>query len=741
MATNSNSPKKRLHDLSAAVGNLENALNRTSPKEYFLGTYQEAFHTLRLILEEKWRGDADPTLRADLDSLSSRTVEVLSRSVDYDSVAESGLSSVQGLRRAVYRLSEWSGRSSYRLGEHLVNMTLQFQKMEPPPRSAWTQDGSDLKPDVEFERLFKEFGALEKDPRNFQCIYELYVAKSYSLLEAACEALSLPADQAYPDARFFDNESRPTYVEYPYGSREFAYGKGSRSGMLSVKLALGAVLTADEVKGFDEERQKAKGDDKRGKKVSQKNQGGEEMGQGNKRRTSIEPPSPKKARSKWGYTMTSVNAAADIEDVLRDSRYTDLRGGHVNRPDDDSLITPTVEARKALLVQNRGDLRRISDDVNKKKSWGPAGTAKLPQSSVERDAWLAHATRKLGSARATIHELINGVNTPTKAKKLRLAAYKLKLIRSLHTAGLLAGEPPASQEDIKDGLQGRLDDWILYEKAWNAAEGHILKRAGLTDELVNTIKTQTAEREVNIARWKEMRNELDEEQVDEVQSNSEGGPSNSQAHPPPNEVEDREENGEEEKGNEENGKEKNREEENGEEENGKEENVEEKNGEEKNRGEENREEENGEEKNGEEENGEDENREEKNGEDENREDENREEENGEKENGEGENREEENREKENGEEEDEEISDPGIYVLTDKEIDNGQTFLQSCLHPRLPNSRDYPLDQREKNRRRSWFEKMPPGWENLPKETAWDRLQYMWVLTYWRFFQLRLLEP
>lgn len=95
-------------------------------------------------------------------------------------------------------------------------------------------------------------------------------------------------------------------------------------------------------------------------------------------------------------------------------------------------------------------------------------------------------------------------------------------------------------------------------------------------------------------------------------------------------------------------------------------------------------------------------------------------------------------------------------MQTDEEIDNGQVLLQSCPHPKPPDSGDYLLDRWEENGQLRWCEKLalarltgrpvpgwtykasfgpfraygPPGWENLPEETVWDRLQYMWVLPY-----------
>ncbi|KAI0869953.1 hypothetical protein GGS24DRAFT_493360 [Hypoxylon argillaceum] len=651
MATYSKTPQERLQDLATVIGNLEDGFEyeftdwslygHSSAAEYFLWAYSETINTVKLISGEKWKDDFDPSLRSDLDHLVSRAAQLLSLSIEHIAETGSSLSKVhKGLLQASRRLSAWGDCGTNGLSSHPIRMALQLRTIEPPLRSAWTQDGYDIKPDEEFERIFEEFNALEKDPRNFQYNHELYVSESYRFLEAACEALNIPADKVYPDDNFFSNETRPTFLEYPAGSREFFYGKGSRPGILSAKSSIGALLTTDEADVIKRVRDEGR---KKAKKTSKKQN----------MYTHHQPPNhPKRARTTGDYTMTSINAAADIEDVLRDSKYTELKGGDVDRPDSQRLVTPTVEIRKTMLVPYHDDLRRIIDEIFKRKFGTPTSQAKLPQTSLERSAWLTRATREIDVARASVNELIDVTTTPAKAKLLRLAAYRLKLVRAIYTAGLLAGTPAADQAEIKEGLEARLEDWILHERAWNVAEAVTLRRTGMTRELFDAISDQCSERRANISHWREMlgessrqpRSRKDEDEAEEEEEEEQG--------------------------------------------------------------------------------------------------------------------------KKEGEEEEQETPDPRISTLTDEEIATADYLLHHCLHPRLPSAGNYLLDEREEGRQRRWYNKVaraklagrpippwthkapfdpfeaggPPRWKSLPKETVWDRLQYMWVLTYWRMFQLRLLE-
>ncbi|TGJ80479.1 hypothetical protein E0Z10_g8284 [Xylaria hypoxylon] len=770
MAANLKPPKERFDDLTKVVSNLEDGFStnfanwsgkkHAGTQEYFLWTYSTTVDTLRLITSEKWKNDVDSNFKSDLNNLFERALELLPRSVEHVRTTGPKLTRVhKGLLEAMLRLA---GRGdvtvSNDLGVHLVRMGIQLYSIRPPPRGAWNSAASDLKGSGEFDGIFQEFVLLEKDPTNKQVQHELYVGESFELLERALRALCLPEHEAYPRDDFFHNETRPTFVEYPYGSKEFLYGRGSRPGILHIKSKLGSPLTDTQKKKlsnlskeetkeavkqkFDTVKKKpvwgvtgekfkqinqkttenkstkikeqkkvenTKMEVKGEEKTKEKTKGNEE-GKGNKKRPKNDKSkSSKKPRTSWGYTMTTVNAAADVEDMLRVSKYKHLRDWDAARPDSNRLITPTVEIRKTTLVAYRDDLRRIIDEVYKRKFGMPTNKAKLPQTASEREAWLELADREMILVRARVDELFETATTPTKAKQLRLAAYRLKLIRSLHTLGLLSGEPATSAEEIREGLQDRLEDWILYEEAWNASELVTLDRQGITQELWDTIKAQVNERAGNVTRWADMYDELAKGSVPGEGGKGEKGQT----------FEDNDSDSSSSSSDEE---------------------------------EEEEEEEEDDEDNEEEEDDEDN-----------------------EEEGEKEENDEMDIDEEKKEEEEEEVpNSPGVTTvpageifLTAEEISNGQFILYNALHPKLPNAGDYLLDWREERRRRRWFQAMaiakltgkpvpawthkapfdpfaaggPPGWEGLPIETVWDRFQYMWVLTNWRFFQLRELEP
>ncbi|KAJ8129080.1 hypothetical protein O1611_g4551 [Lasiodiplodia mahajangana] len=249
MATTAKTPQARLDDLAAAVSELESGFQdkfaqweqkgHASPEEYFLWTYSEAVNTIKLIESEKWKSDFDPNLSSDLDSIEARTTPLFEQSVYYMRETGFRLSRVhKGLLKASRRLKTWGSCDLYGLTMHTIKMFLRLELIQPPPRSVWTQDASDIKPDEEFERIFEKFVALKTGPHHFQYKHETYVSQSYRLLTDACEALNIDRQKAYPDERFFENEFRPTFVDYPYGSKEFIYGKGTRPGILFLKSTL-----------------------------------------------------------------------------------------------------------------------------------------------------------------------------------------------------------------------------------------------------------------------------------------------------------------------------------------------------------------------------------------------------------------------------------------------------------------------------------------------------------------------
>ncbi|KAI0414915.1 hypothetical protein F5X98DRAFT_365551 [Xylaria grammica] len=756
MATNPKSPIERFNDLTNVVSDLEYGFNtnfanweeenHASAEDYFLWAYAGTVDALRLITDEKWKDDVDSSLKINIDKLFTRALQLLPKSVEYVRITGPALNRVhKGLLKAMLLLAERGDVTvSNGLGVHLVQMGGQLYRIRPPPRGAWNAAASDLKESDEFDGIFQEFLCLEKDPLNKQGQHELYVLQSHRLLERALRALGLPEHEAHPKDDFFHNETRPTFVEYPYGSEEFFYGRGSRPGILHIKSKLGSPLTAaqrmklgnvdkkgttqatkqksDTVGGEsvgEKKRKKFKSIDKtksenllnkkKRKKIgerarkgskhkAEKNTKGKNEEKGYKKRLRNDnSKGSRKPRTKQDYTMTIINAAADVEDILRVGRYKSMWDWDADRPDSNRLITPTVDIRKTIMVAYQEDLRSIIDELYKRKFKTPTNKAKLPQTVDERSDWLERANREMRWARAAVHEYIESATTPSRTKQLRLAAYRLKLLRSLHILGLISGEPAASADEIRDGLRDRLEDWILYEQAWNVSELVILERQSITQELWDTITVQVNEREENIQRWTEMLNEFDERVIPgktgkggkrqptedpDVDASSSSSSSSSSSE----EEEDEKEEGKD--------------------------NVD----------------------------GMDVDEEEKV------------------------NVNEEQKVPKNPETETKPVEE---IFLTKEDISNGRIVLHNALYPKLPDSGDYLLDWREEKRRRRWFHAMaraklmgkpvpawthkapfdpfnaggPPGWEGLPLGTVWDRLQYMWVLTNWRFFQLRELEP
>ncbi|KAI0505691.1 hypothetical protein F5B22DRAFT_651489 [Xylaria bambusicola] len=193
--------------------------------------------------------------------------------------------------------------------------------------------------------------------------------------------------------------------------------------------------------------------------------------------------------------MGTVNDSADVLDILRDSKFVTARDRDPGRPDSGKLVTPTVETRRDLPVRYRDDYIYIMT-----RSTSAASTPLAPH--------------QVAKARDNVKSLIETATTNSKAKQLRLEAYRLKLSRAMYTLGLFSGKPEASKAEIKAGLKARLEDWILYELAWNASEMVNLERVGVSDELKKKIIENVKTREYNIEKWREMWDEVDDDESD-----------------------------------------------------------------------------------------------------------------------------------------------------------------------------------------------------------------------------------
>lgn len=250
-------PRERLEDLTGRVQNIEAAFqvqfaqwskkDLRNAAEHFLWAYTETIHAMELIRAENYKADVDPSLAPDLASLFQRVIKLLHEAVEYVKVAKQKLTPVhKGLLNNVLRINNTHDINNDGLNMHQIKMGNQLSKIRPPNRAAWTKDGKDLKPDSEFDRVYQDFCDLKRDTGSSQTRHEMYATRSWKLLESGFLALHLPVGEVYPDEDFFDNDARWTFVDYPYGSDEFLYGKNGRPGMLVLKDKIGGILTKSE---------------------------------------------------------------------------------------------------------------------------------------------------------------------------------------------------------------------------------------------------------------------------------------------------------------------------------------------------------------------------------------------------------------------------------------------------------------------------------------------------------------
>ncbi|KAI0969476.1 hypothetical protein F4678DRAFT_473710 [Xylaria arbuscula] len=487
------SPQDRLTALTAVISKLQEGFatdftewdrfKLPSPAHYFRLSYSEVIRTLRLITEEDWKPDSNPKLKPELHKLFDRGTDLLSSSITYAKKAGVSLRPVhKALLSDVRHLCERRDiNGTNGLAIHVIKMLKQLQDIRPPAGGAWTVDGTDLKPDAEFDLIFEEFCDLDNQKRKFQGDHERFARNSWRLLQGACEALHLTEGETQPSDDFFNNDTRPTYVEFSCKSKEFLYGKEGRPGILSVKAKLGAPLTTDQQNKIRMATKKRRA------------------------RLSLQDSQEAPTHTTKNYSMKLVNAVADIQDVLRDSQLLSPKNEHIPRPSTESLMTPTLENRKDILFMDRGDLSDIIDNIYTRKFSMPMDEANLPSSPGERKDWLRLAGKEINAARASVKRYMDVSGSASTAKELRLSAYKLKLARSLFMLGLLSGTPAASPAEVQKALRERLEDWIVHEQAWNAVDRYLLAQ---NQQTCDSIQQHIEGRNSNIIQWRQLRGEL-----------------------------------------------------------------------------------------------------------------------------------------------------------------------------------------------------------------------------------------
>ncbi|KAI0392235.1 hypothetical protein F5Y17DRAFT_460057 [Xylariaceae sp. FL0594] len=681
MATDSQLPsQERLEELGPVLDDLENAFAtrfegyednfHESPAHFFEQAYADTIQVIQSIGDEELeKNKPDRSLWPDFGHLFKRAVRLLRSAEKYAEETAKDIESGRPGLRPVHKmlLADWvrlSQRSNIRgnngtngIGKHLVHMAMALRKHRPPVEDSWDEDKGDIKPDSGFDAAYAEFLDLDRQtPQKRQDRMESYARASWLRLTQALRALGLPEHLATPPDNFFHNETRPAYVDYPCGSDEFLYGKGKRQGILAVKQMLGGPLTDEEKARIRAATRKRKGS------------GPPERPEGSKRnQASVDmdkipsDPTHLAGLAEYMTTYTRRNAMMDLADAGREGSYQ--ADAPFPRAQDSRLLLPTHANHMEMLQKYAPELSSMIYEEFESKFGMDELHESLPRTAEERAPYLKAAEEEVEKSRAMVESKIGRVRSLATAKELRIAAFRLKLSRSVYMLGFFSGIPWLSDSETRGALRDRLTDWILHEQAWNVADMQLLSLPRLSAERKAALNEDIEARKSNIETFTRYIAEIDAvvDEDGEVGDRDSDVAAEADVKPEDDNVGETEETRTAE----------------------------------------------------------------------------------------------------------EESAKDGVPWLTQEEIKTAKLILNDALNPKLPDRGDYLLDKRSERRRCEWFEKMavarltgkpvpawthkkvvdpftdggPPGHEELPRETVWDRLQLMWVLTFWQFYQLRHLEP
>ncbi|RYP78086.1 hypothetical protein DL771_000779 [Monosporascus sp. 5C6A] len=171
------------------------------------------------------------------------------------------------------------------------------------------------------------------------------------------------------------------------------------------------------------------------------------------------------------YTMTLANADDDITLIQALAGLRDRD----DLPDSERIVTPTFRYRAAIFQRY---LRTISGEL--KVIHGAYYAPGAPPGKVtERNRLLEDLALGINHARGEALRLRDS-KSPANIENARIVAVKIQYMRSLYMKLLLSTEPPGSEEQIRQALIDRIDDWVFHEEAWVESDRKGMERANLT---------------------------------------------------------------------------------------------------------------------------------------------------------------------------------------------------------------------------------------------------------------------
>ncbi|KAI1471743.1 uncharacterized protein F4812DRAFT_415265 [Daldinia caldariorum] len=403
------------------------------------------------------------------------------------------------------RLEDFSshGWTSYdgRISRHITRIALLLGRNTPPPAQSW--EGDTLPSHRRFLRAYDKFMKLDNRPlRNDQDRRTLMMF-SQDILNQALLGLRMPRVYLDIQTELFREGARPTYIDFPYGSDEWLYGLGKRPGVLELRRKIGGPLTPEQEERIKEA--KAYKEPKVPKVPKEPTEPKQSTTNSKKRPAPVEPieiqPGPKRPRISDKYTITIDNVEADLQDIYYTAAFLNITEG----PNVERLLNPTVGNREETLVAYKPEFSKVLRQyrLNLFRPEDP------PARQQQRDLLLRQMDNEIPRLRAEIHKRSDMVTSAVKLKEARVAAFALKFIRTLYMKLLLASDPPPSTQRMRQALRDRLDDWILHEQAWNAADERAIKNPRTADSRKVWLMRYVDSRNENIERWWTLRDQLD----------------------------------------------------------------------------------------------------------------------------------------------------------------------------------------------------------------------------------------
>ncbi|ORY65477.1 uncharacterized protein BCR38DRAFT_523922 [Pseudomassariella vexata] len=383
------------------------------------------------------------------------------------------------------------------VNQHARDMRFFLYDNKIPPSAVW-QSGQ-LVANNDFKETFEKFLELghENPPAQDAAVKSL-VRRSQSLLRDALQTVRLHHELAAPPPALFDKHKSPTYVDHSCTDPAFFYGLEQRAGALNLKRRLGGEVSAeDSAKEKQARAVKTKGKEKA--KAGQKRSASSRSGRSATKRKRIAVSQSEPTEEEC--TLEDVDAL--IQTLRYQAGLNKVKPSAGNSP-----IMETVGLRPDTLKCYKRALRDIIDKC-------ASFYAEMEDGSKDTDWLLDRLEKEITETRDIIEEYLEFPDDQYSNKQSRISAFHVKYLRSMHLRVAIA----SSSQRQHESWVSMIEDWVLYERAWNGADVLALRR-----NTRGTLKNRQAyldriaDRNTHIEEWTERLEALCETETESTSS-------------------------------------------------------------------------------------------------------------------------------------------------------------------------------------------------------------------------------